>query len=329
MKRTCRSITFVIALLSKYAPLEGAMLHLSNVQSHWQQTDLQPFDELILSWNGSRPIQGHYLFYIRAYTDSWSPWLLYATWGSSGQSSFLNEAKDHKLRVYQDALEVMEGHKATGFEIKIVTEQEACLQNIHHLHVYTNSDRIKEPQAHSHTYVSPVHLEVGGLSQMVLDHKRCQDLCSPTSVTAVSRYLSKNQTLNPVNLAQNAWDSGFDIFGNWAFNVAESANQLGSDWSVWVQRLTSFDQIYHNLHQKTPVIVSIRGPLKGGALAYAKGHLLAVIGYDPQDKKVICMDPAFPTDQQTHVRYNLSDFMEAWNRRGNIAYVFNKNSTDL
>lgn len=78
------------------------------------------------------------------------------------------------------------------------------------------------------------------------------------------------------------------------------------------------------MKQGTPVIVSVRGPLTGSARPYAKGHLLVVIGYDSLNQKVICMDPAFPKDSETHVSYGLSDFVQAWNRRGNVAYVFTK-----
>jgi len=36
------------------------------------------------------------------------------------------------------------------------------------------------------------------------------------------------------------------------------------------------------------------------------------------------MDPAFSTDAATHVTYDFSDFIQAWNRRGRIAYVFSR-----
>jgi hypothetical protein len=68
----------------------------------------------------------------------------------------------------------------------------------------------------------------------------------------------------------------------------------------------------------------VRGPLPGSAKPYANGHLMAVIGYDPSQQTVICMDPAFPADSETHVVYHLSDFLQAWSRRGNVAYVFAK-----
>ena len=91
------------------------------------------------------------------------------------------------------------------------------------------------------------------------------------------------------------------------------------------ERLNGFDQIHQRLIQGTPIIVSVRGPLHGSALSYSAGHLMVVIGYDSLNQKVICMDPAFPSDDQTHVSYDLSNFIEAWSRRGKVAYIFSKN----
>lgn len=280
----------------------------------------------MISWNAIRPINGKFLFYVSVKTNEWSPWLLYASWGSDGQSSFLSTTQESPVRVYQDALEVMEGEKATAFQIRIIAEDGAPLNSIHGLHVYTNGDKAQELQKLV-SCLTPIYLQVPGLSQMTVDHIRHTDLCSPTSTTAVTRYLSNDYTIDPVGFAQEVWDSGFDIFGNWVFNVAQASTHLGYEWSCWVERLNGFDNIYQYLVQGNPVIVSVRGPLTGSAQPYAKGHLLAVIGYDPLQEKVICMDPAFPEDDQTHVFYDLSDFLQAWSRRGNIAYVFSKKAT--
>jgi hypothetical protein len=225
------------------------------------------------------------------------------------------------VRVDQDTLEILDGGRATGFRVRIVTEGEASLDQIRHLHVYTNGDRdLKGLQKDQ--WASLKALDVPGSSQMALNHERCRDLCSPTSTAAVVRYLGGGKKLDPIHLAEWAWDRGFDIFGNWVFNVAEAACELGQKWSCWVERLSGFEDIYCKLKAGLPVVVSIRGPLKGAPLPYAKGHLMVVTGYDADEKKVICMDPAFPSDQETYTRYDLSAFLEAWNRRGNVAYVF-------
>jgi hypothetical protein len=83
---------------------------------------LFPFDELMISWNAIRPIEGRFLFYVSVKINEWSPWLLYASWGSNGQSSFSNITQDGSIRVYQDALDILDGKKATGFQIKIISE---------------------------------------------------------------------------------------------------------------------------------------------------------------------------------------------------------------
>jgi hypothetical protein len=312
-------------IILSFVSLEAHMTHRKgSISQEWKEENLSPFDELMISWNTPRPKEGKFLFYVSVKTDQWSPWLLYASWGSDGQSSFSSTTEEAPVKVYQDALEMMGGRKATAFQIKILTEGDANLRNIHGLHVYTNTDKSKESQ--KTVSLTPIYLKVPGLSQMTLNHVRHTDLCSPTSTTAVIRYLSNDYTIDPLFFAQQAWDSGFDIFGNWVFNVAQASTHLGDAWNCWVERLHEFNDIHNYMKQGTPVIVSVRGPLPGSAQPYAKGHLLAVIGYDSSNQKVICMDPAFPTDNETQIAYNLEDFVRAWSQRGNVAYVFTKNN---
>ena len=305
------------------ANLEAYMMHQNSpIKQEWKEENLSPFDELMISWNAIRPKKGRLIFYVSVKINEWSPWLLYASWGNDGQSSFLT-TQESLVRVYQDDLEVLEGKKATAFQIKIITEDGALLNSLHGLHVYTNGDKFQGPQELL-SCLDPIYLEVPGLSQMTVDHIRYRDLCSPTATAVVTRYLSSNYTIDPVGFAQKVWDSGFDIFGNWVFNVAQASTYLGCEWNCWVERLNGFENIYQCLVQGSPVVVSVRGPLPGSPLPYAKGHLMAVIGYDSLNQKVICVDPGFPTDNETHVAYDLSDFIQAWNRRGNVAYVFRK-----
>ena len=321
-KILCFILTAFLVFLNM-SVLEALMIHQTAIEQEFRQENLPPFNELMISWNADRPEKGKYLFYVSVKTNDWSPWLLYASWGSDGQTSYASNEKDAPARVYQDAVEVLAGNKATGFQIKIVSEDSAVLNRIHGLHIYMNSDKTQEAKQ-TIAYSSPVFLNVKGVSQMTLDHVRHTDLCSPTSTTAVVRYLSNNSEIDPINFAKRSWDSGFDIFGNWVFNVAQAAVELGPTWNCWVERLSGFDDIYQRLHRGTPVIVSVRGPLTGSAQAYRTGHLMAVIGFDSEQQKVITMDPAFPADAQTITFYDLSDFIQAWNRRGRVAYVYEK-----
>jgi hypothetical protein len=309
------------ALFFIFSEGEAHMMHQTKINSEWREESVDPFDELMVSWNAARPKEGKYLIYVSAKVDDWSPWLLYGSWGSDGQSSFSQDAPQAK--VYQDALEIKEGKKASGFQIKIECMGDASLDQVYGIHVYTNSDRKKEMEM-PRIDLESVYLPVEGLSQMAVDHPRHADLCSPTSTTAVVNYLSGKNSVRPVDFARSIWDGGFDIFGNWVFNVAEAAHLLGPNHSAWVERLSGFDAIHKQLKMGMPVVVSVRGPLPGSALPYAKGHLLAVIGFDAHRHKVYCMDPAFPSDKETLVAYEFSDFLEAWNRRGRIAYMFSK-----
>jgi len=315
---------YLIVILSISCFLDAYMIHQNEITREWERENLDAFDEMIMSWNAIRPDSGRYLFYASVKTEEWSPSLLYASWGSEGQQSFLN--KSDFVRIYQDAIEILDGRKATGFRIKIITEGNASLDQIYHLHVYTNSDKELSPKK-TVKCKSFISLDVPGISQMTLSHIRNVDLCSPTSTTAVIRYLGNNHNIDPLIFAFQAWDSGFDIFGNWVFNIAQASAELGRLWNCWVERLCSFDDIYLKLQQEIPVIVSLRGPLPGSALPYAKGHLMAVVGYDPGRQKVICMDPAFPSHKETRVEYAFSEFVDAWSRRGNVAYIFNSSIT--
>lgn len=275
-----------------------------------KEESIAPFDELMLSWNAPRPKAGNLLFYVRVKLEGWSDWLPYASWGSDGQTSCSHSANG--VRVYQDVVEVLGGQKASGFEIKIEGG------TVNGIYVYTNS-----PSPSSAPSFRAISLKMKGLSQMQVRHARCKDLCSPTSTAAVTRFLAKKE-IDPVEFAIKAWDGGFDIFGNWVLNVAQASAELGPDWHCWVERLNGFEDIYRRLERETPVIVSVRGPLPGSALPYAKGHLVVVTGYDPKTHQVECMDPAFATDAETAVRYPLLDFVEAWKRRGKVAYIFEK-----
>jgi hypothetical protein len=297
------------------------MMYKRAAAREWKEETLPPFDELMITWNGSRPAAGKLLFYISLQFDKWSPWLLYATWERDRQASCHSTTNEAPVRVYQDTVEVMESSKAIGFQIKI----EGPIESIHTLHVYTNSDQRENPEQ-AIDYSVPVFLPLKGISQILLKHSRHRDLCSPTSTTAVVRYLSNSEPIHPLYFADKSWDSHFDIYGNWVFNVVQAATELGPKWDCWVERLKGFNDIYRRLRLGTPVVVSIRGPLAGSAGPYPQGHLIAVIGYDPEEKKVICMDPAFPTDEKTLVRYDFSDFLQAWNRRGRAAYIFSKSA---
>lgn len=284
----------------------------------WEEKDIAPFDELILSWNALRPKRGSYCFYVSVRLQEWTSWLFYAEWGSQGQSSALNGTLDGQVGVYQDTLEVFRGLKANGFRIKVLVKGDAAISEMHGLYVYVNDGLSKAQEV---ALTSSIYLPMQGISQMQLSHVRHKDLCSPTSTAAVICYLLQRSSLSPEAFAPKVWDRGFDIFGNWVLNTAAAFEELGSSWSCWVERLQGFSQIYERLSQGLPTIVSVRGPLAGSALSYLRGHLMAVIGFNHQDRKVICMDPAFGSNQETIVAYDFASFIQAWQKSKLLSYI--------
>lgn len=287
----------------------------------WEETNLSPFDELLISWDAERPQNGAYLIQVSILTSEWSPWLDYAFWGTCEQYTFNQCLSDLGVQVYQDAVEVLQNNQASGFRIRIIADENASLNGFRTLHI-SAIDR----KSHSVNFIPSekisVNLNVGGLSQMALTDERNHRLCSPTSTTAVINFLSGTSELSPIDFANLVVDSAFDIYGNWILNTAQASHVLGKSWHCYVARLTTFNQVIDQLIKGYPVVVSIKGPLRGGALPYEGGHLIVVSGYDSESQEVLCMDPAFPTDELTHVKYSLNDFLTAWRRRLGIAYIF-------
>ena len=297
---------------------------------YWEKQDISSFKELLISWNAIRPKQGHYSIYVRVNTGIWSPWLLYAIWGSNFQKGGISTQKNIPVHVDQDTVKILQGELGHGFQIKIIAENGADISHLKSIHVCSSSFNATF-SIPKNLQTSPSYLlKVKGLSQMALKDERKNRLCSPTSTTAIVRFLNKDNSLNPIEFAENVWDASFDIFGNWVFNVAEAYHQINNAfYSCWVERLTSFQTILDSLKKGVPVIISIRGPLSGSPLFYKNGHLLAIIGFNSKTKKVICMDPAFNKDEETQVEYKLDDLIKAWERRQYVSYIFYKGGLEL
>ncbi len=314
--------TALICVLS-FSSLCSAIYHhfinstcASSTSYTWEASPLDsPFNELIISWNSLRPEKGTYLIEVSLLQEkTWSPWLRYAHWGAMDQTSF--SYTQGKIQVNQDVI-AAHGH---GFKVRVTSREGASLKGLRSLHVATTPLTLVPSTELSQ---SPINLPCQGLSQMALQDERKERICSPTSTLAVLHFLNYATKLDPLEFAANCWDRAFDIFGNWVFNIAAASSVIKTGHiTCWVERLGGIERIYTSLQKGFPVIVSLRGPLPGSATPYASGHLLVVKGYDPIKKEVFCMDPAFPTDQATHVSYALDDFLTAWKRRQNVAYLF-------
>ena len=285
----------------------------------WEEAILSPFDELIVSWSSQRPLKGAFVFQLSVYIEEWSPWLDYAFWGARSQKTFQQELP--LLSVFQDVVRVKGEKKAAGFRIRVEAKDGASLTHLRCIHASLIDHCSYQMEASIKTEGS-IDLKVPPLSQIALADPRHTRLCSPVSTTAVIHFLEQSNRCSPIRFAGQVWDEAFDIYGNWILNTAQASHLLGEGWHCYAARFTSFYQVIEQLRKGYPVVVSIKGPLTGSPLPYESGHLVVVKGFDSGNRNVLCMDPAFPTDDKTFVQYPLVDFITAWQRRMGLAYVF-------
>ena len=287
----------------------------------WTMEPTRPFDELICSWNGMRPELGKWTFWVSAFTKEWSPWIKYAEWGSKLQKTFKHAPQGSQVESYQDAVFPKEG-LCEAFRVKVAAEEGANLEYFDTLFICLSN-------MSSHSVLMPQEVLPSVLlsnaprrSQLKLDHPRFLDLCSPTATSTAINYLLGKAKVDPIAFAEKIHDKEFDIYGNWILNTAQAYHELEGNFRSRVERLNSFSNLHSFLMRGLPVVVSIRGPLIGAYRPMTFGHLVCVIGYDSEKQKVLCIDSGFPEDEETYVSYPLKDFLDAWARRQNLAYVF-------
>jgi hypothetical protein len=299
-------------------------------EGSWVKAGVPKFSQLIFSWNALRPIKGHYSFWVRvrdSVTKKWYKWHQMAHWGTdykgkSIQRSFQSNSAYGTKYLYV-RLELPKGRLADGFSIKIKAHNNASIKHIKNITVNTCNLRLFSSEAYAAAIKLLPSIYIKGVprkSQMALKHPQCEVLCSPTSTTMLISHLLK-VNVDPRHVAQGVYDAGLGAYGSWPFNTAHAFELSKSRVFFHVQRLDSFKTLHSYLSRGIPVVVSVRGPLRGAALPYASGHLLLVVGYNRRFKKVLCQDPAFKKDAATAVAYDLTDFLLSWERSNRLAYV--------
>lgn len=287
----------------------------------WTVPGTLPFDELLISWNALRPPCGHYAILSRLLIqDQWTSWLLYAVWGGKEQFSFQDAPFHIPVRSFQDQVEVLDNKVATAFSIRVIAYGGATLENFYTLYACTS--RMNAPHLTYSSSSRSLSLTVPNISQLSLNHPRPRSICSPTSTTAVIQYLLSDRQLDPLLFAKHVYDAGFDIYGNWSFNVAQAFVELGPKWQCFCARMPNMEGLWHSLNKGRPLVVSIKGALPGALLFYSSGHLIVIKGYDAKTHHFLCMDPAYPSNEQTEVAYPWQALMQAWENRHYLTYFF-------
>ncbi|MEM9372652.1 MAG: C39 family peptidase [Planctomycetota bacterium] len=118
-------------------------------------------------------------------------------------------------------------------------------------------------------------------------------LCSPTSVAMV--LASKGVDAPVLEVAERAYDSDFDLYGNWVNNTLASS-ELGVPMRV--TRIGSWSEARRYL-ERGPIVVSLppfhEQELAGAGYSSASGHLIVIAGLDDRGG-VIVRDPAHGED---------------------------------
>lgn len=286
----------------------------------WEQKTQEPFDELILSWNGFRPAVGFWEFSVSLLQSEWSPWLKYAEWGSGTQKTFRTSSS--MAYTDQDIVRPKTGD-CTAFRIQVLGCDGADLSQLHGITAALSNPHLPLKEL-AKDFEAASLIKVPLQSQMVLPHPRCKDLCSPTATSTAINFLRKTNAIDPIRFSETVRDHEFDIYGNWVLNTAAAYDELRGSHRTFVARLPSFATALQQIARGLPVVVSIKGPLEGAPLPYANGHLMLLTGYDKKANQVLCMDPGWPNNPTTKIGYSLPAFLEAWGRRRNLAYLFHR-----
>jgi hypothetical protein len=277
------------------------------------------FNQLIFSWNILRPLKGYFKFYVSVRTTSgWSRWFNAADWGFGVQRSYLD--KDSDIGFYHVRLEVFKA-KADAFRLKIEAVDGADLSLLKSVAVTVSDKALIKAETYNELRNLPnVFIKnVPAQSQMALKHEDNGRICSPTSISMLLGYF-KRKKINPLITAQSSFDDGLQAYGSWPFNIAHAFESY-SNCRFSVVRLASFKNLHSYLQRGVPVVVSIRGNLKGAAKDYPHGHLILVNGWNKDKKLVYVHDPAFKRDSLVRHSYRVEDFLKAWERSHRLAYV--------
>lgn len=292
------------------------------VEAIWEMSSIAPFNELIVSFNAMRPKLGKYRISVSVNEQAgWTKWLTLVEWGADGQKTFNSKSSATGAYTFQDIVHLGENQTADGFRVKVEGFSQANLEQFDML--FASVSNLKQFDMVFPGPLEAIKLPLQSLrSQIALRHPRHFDLCSPTASCMAIDFLLQKRIADPIDFAAKVLDHGFNIYGNWILNVAESYHRLRGCFECSVERLPDFTALHSKLMRNLPVIVSVKGPLPRAKFPFDQGHLMLVYGYDSIEKRVFCADPAHATDAETATYYNLNDFLAAWARRKNLCYLF-------
>ncbi|GAB3662059.1 peptidase C39 family protein [Nocardioides korecus] len=160
-----------------------------------------------------------------------------------------------------------------------------------------------------------------------------QAWCSPTSLSMILGYYGRLPSpasyawVDPRDsdrwvdhVARTVYDHRYRGAGNWAFNTAYAASQVGD---AFVTRLSDLREAERFIASGIPLAASIsfsRGQLAGAPIGATAGHLVVVTGFTAAGN-VVVNDPAAASDATVRRVYDRAQFERAWGRSHGTVYV--------
>ncbi|AXG99462.1 peptidase C39 family protein [Deinococcus wulumuqiensis] len=276
------------------------------------------FDQLVPSWNGSTGGEGSLTLEVRVglAKGGWSTWYSFGTWSAAEGRTSLDGQKDSAGQVLTDTLRL--SARATTLQYRVTLRGPGTALRLLGLTTTDwarRSERLGEPsdrQAWGRIGVVPQR------SQMLYPGGG-EAWCSPTSVSMI--LAAQGRDVSVPQAAAGTYDRAYDGTGNWSFNVAYAGEQ---GMRAFVTRLPSLSAAEKYTAAGFPLAVSLgwkKGELPGAPLPSSTGHLMVLIGFDPQGNPVL-NDPAAPTDAGVRIVYPRAAFEKLWlAHSGGLGYV--------
>jgi hypothetical protein len=319
-------LLFIIPLFAEFAETRTHFLSTDekiSSETFWEELGLPSFKELILSWNALRPPDGRYTFFIRVKQNGqWSPWLYYAEWSAQGQIIFTDTPPHSFATAHEGKVKPKTG-TCDGYQVKVYGSGGTDLRGVHNLTVCTcNLDHFKI--AEEQMPLDFVFLDgVPRFSQLMTRNQRYNDLALPTAMTILLNHYLREKVTLPADFADKVIDDDTAFYESYSFNIAQASHYLNGRAFLEFSYLSSFATLHDHLVMGYPVIAFISGWFQGCPRPYRMEHAVCVIGYDPVENKVQCIDPGFPNDRATFTSYLLTDFLKGWAKQYNRAILLN------
>ncbi|MCH4887464.1 hypothetical protein EZV73_07770 [Acidaminobacter sp. JC074] len=283
-----------------------------------QALEVPETHRMVVSWNALVEFGGYVEVFIRVQTSgAWSPWMTYGKWCKSySRGSITDQVYGH---VRLDIDEVVSKEPINMCQLAFEITCDSYKPHMRDLFLAVEDVKdIKTPE------VLNIDLEVPMVSQMLI-HDIGTIACSPTALTMVLNYYGFE--MKALDVARNSYDSGSDMYGNWAYNVAFAGS---CNFEAYVDYCYDISSLMTYIQSGIPIVASVKTPevISGAPQAYPEGHLMVIRGFLQEDDEayIIVNDSASKTERDVKRYYKLEDFLKIWRH---VIYVVRTKGKDV